>query len=185
MRKLFIVLSCIIGFAYAQNYDSFLSHKSKPVEIGIYPLFLNYGNENHFHQMISVGFGLTARDKIIFKGGLFTETRFELSWFRKIYVHPFYFSFSPGIGSMWGTFLDLDAGIAIPFSHGVYLNNELQVNLYLDTDNGKPFQSDSPLWYIINFHAPLGKASQLHAEFGLPLGTNTYTFFGAGLKFFF
>lgn len=185
MRRTWIILFILYSGLLAQNFNTYVSFREKPIEIGLYPVFLNYGSDNHFHSLISIGFGLTSRDKIIFKGGMFTETRFQINWFRKVYTKPFVIYFSPGLGSLWGTFIDLNGGMAIHFSHGVYVTNGIEVNLYLDSDQGKPFQSDSPLWYIINFHAPMGKQSQFHAEFGLPVSNNSYTIFGAGLKFLF
>lgn len=185
MRKMFIVLLFIIHFTWGQNYDSFLSHAKHPFSIGAYSVFLNYGSENHFHEMVAVELGLTGRDKLVMRGGFFTETRFQLNWFRKIVSKPFIISLSPGIGSFFGTYIDFDGGIALSLGNGIYLNNQLQVNLYLDSDEGKPFESDSPFWYVLNLHAPIGNRSQLMAEFGLPITADSYTFFGVGFKFYF
>lgn len=186
MKKVELLIIIILTInVSAQNYDSFISHSKHPVVLGIYPTVLNYGASNHFHQILAFEFGFTEQDKIIFKGGLFTEARFQINWFRKIYMKPFILSFSPGLGAFWGTFIDLDAGITIPFSNGVFLTNQMQINLYLDTDRSKPTQSDSPIWYVINLQAPLGRTSQLIAEFGLPMNEHNFTYFGVGFKFYF
>lgn len=184
LRILFL-LTVISVFVYAQNFDSYLPVKKYPVGIGTYTTFLNYGGKNHFHQIVALEIGISNADRMVVRGGWGTETRFQLNWLHRIFVSPFIVTLSPGLGALWGTYVDFDAGLTIPFSGGVYLSNQIQVNLYLDVDDGMPLANDTPLWYVLNLHAPLGARSQMHAEFGLPLSSDTMTFFGVGFKLFF
>ncbi len=184
MKKIVILLIVFLSVnGYGQNYNLPHNPLKSNLTAGIYPTFLNYNSVNRFHQILIAEFNLDNSRQLRFTGGFITSARFEIGLQQLLTAKSLLVTFEGGAGSFYGTYFNLGLSLGLNIAKSFFIVNKLKTNIYLDTAENSPFNTDTPLWYSLNITIPLNRKTAFSSEIGLPLVSGSYTWFGMGLKF--